>query len=758
MRRLTRAALPVCVIGSLGVLATPWAAGEAWADQEGQAELLAPEQAFQLEAHMDTPDAVQITWRIAPDHYMYRQRFSINAVEAGVRLGKPVFPKGRVKTDEFFGEMEIYESDVSFRVPIESLSDGLGEFAVQATGQGCNEAIGVCFPPVTQSAVVQVAAAPSTAPESLMSEAPEPSGLLDSLQTLMSGGTAQPEFLHPDEAFKFQLTPMDHETLLARFDIEPGYYLYKDKFSVDSDDPDITVTGLELPQGVRKTDEYFGEIVAFYEGFDAQVTLRRAGTGDRSASFRLRYQGCAEDGICYPPIEKNVTLRLPGVSDAAAAGTGADGSPSGGPFTASGAWAVILAFGSGLLLTFTPCVLPMVPILAGIIVGQGGGVTRMRSGGLASIYVLGTAVTYAAIGVVAGLTGEQLQAYFQNVWAIGLVSALLVLMALSMFGLFELKMPSGIQSRLQHRATGLKAGAFGGVFLMGILSALIVGACVSPILISILSLAINRGDPVLGGAIMFAMAMGMGLFLIAMGFGFGHVLPRTGPWMQTVNHFFGLMLLAVVIYLLGAFPQVPVMYLWAVLLIAAAVYLAGSRFPGRPGGGWLQARRGIAVLMLGWGILAALGGLQGNRDILRPVDASALLGNAQPVEHARFQRVTEPDALQQLMRTAGSEGKPVLIDYYADWCVDCVRMEKTTLAEPEVARILNEEFVLVQVDVTDPRDPGTSAIKQSHEIFGPPAMLFFDRQGHEITSMRRYGYMDSDAFLDHIKPLLNEAM
>jgi thiol:disulfide interchange protein DsbD len=551
---------------------------------------------------------------------------------------------------------------------------------------------------------------------------------------------------------------MDHETLLARFHIEPGYYLYKDKFAVDSVDPGMEVTGIDLPQGVRKTDEYFGDIIAFYESFDAKVTLRRADAGARSVSLKLRYQGCAEDGICYPPIEKNVTLDLPGMSDAAAAGTGLGGSSGRGAFPESSVWPVILAFGSGLLLTFTPCVLPMVPILAGIVVGQGGGVTRLRGGGLASIYVLGTAVTYVAIGVVAGLTGEQLQAYFQNVWAIGLVSALLVLMALSMFGLFELRMPSGIQSRLQNRATGLKAGAFGGVFLMGILSALIVGACVSPILISILSLAINRGDPVLGGAIMFAMAMGMGLFLIAMGFGFGHVLPRTGRWMETVNHFFGFMLLAVVIYLLGAFPRVPVMYLWAALFVGAAVYLAGSRASGPRGGKSSRARQGMAVLMLGWGILAVVGGFQGSRDILRPVDASALLGNTQSVEHARFQRVTEPGALQELMRAAGSEGKPVLVDYYADWCVDCVRMEETTFASPEVARTLNEEFVLVQVDVTDPRDPGTSAIKQSHGIFGPPAMLFFDRQGREITSMRRYGYMDSDAFLDHIKPLLNEAM
>lgn len=725
------------------------AAGGAWAQ-----ELMDPEQAFQVSTRMTGSNQLEVTWRIAEDHYMYRQAFSVTAVDGGAVLGEPEFPEGKKKRDEFFGEVETYEQGVVFTVPVTPASNDVEVFDVEAVGQGCNEPVGVCFPPVKKTTTVQLAAAGTQAPQSLMSGQSTDGGVLDTLKGLLDGGAGSSEFLHPDEAFRFEVTPMGGEALLVRFFIEPGYYLYKDKFGVKSETPSVAVTGVELPEGKKKTDEYFGEIEAFYNAVDAQVSLKRHDPNTGEASFQVSYQGCAEDGICYPPIEKQASVRLPGVSDAAAATAGTGTGPSAGPAAGgSRLWPVILAFGSGILLTFTPCVLPMIPILAGIIVGQGGGVTRMRGGALASIYVLGTAVTYAAIGVVAGLTGDQLQAYFQNAWAVGLVAVLLVLMAVSMFGFYELRMPSAIQSRLQHRAAGLKAGAFGGVFLMGAVSALIVGACVSPILISILGLAIQRGDPVLGAAIMFAMAMGMGLFLVAMGFGFGHVLPRTGAWMETVKHVFGVLLLAVAVYLLGAIPEVPVLYLWAALLIGTAVYL-GARVTAGERAGWKVARQGAAAALIAWAVLAVLGGVQGNRDVFMPVNLRALSGAApEQTAGVEFRRASNPEELSGLMQTAREQGKPVMVDYYADWCVDCVRMEKTTFAVPEVARVLERDFVLVQIDVTNPNDPGTRSIKQAHEVFGPPAMLFFDRQGNEVRSLRRYGYMSSGEFLRHIESL-----
>lgn len=723
----------------------------AWAPARAQ-DLLEAGQAFRFEARMAGPDTLEVTWRIADDHYMYRRAFSVSAPQGGVVLGEPDFPAGKKTHDQFFGEVVTYESDVSFTVPVTPIADGLTHFTIEAVGQGCNEPVGVCYPPLTETATIELAADQSSAPQFLMGG----SGSGDAAPVLPGGGAGQSEFLHPDEAFEFQLTPMSHDTLLARFAIAPGYYLYKDKLGIESEDAAVEVARIQWPQGTTKTDEYFGESVVFYQGVDAQVTLARGTTEAETVSFKLSYQGCADDGICYPPIEKTVSLRLPGVGEAVAApDSGATAAGESGFQT--GYWPVLLALVSGVLLTFTPCVLPMVPILAGIIVGQGRHVTRLRGGGLASVYVLGTAATYTAVGVVAGLTGDQLQAWFQNIWAIGLVAVLMVLMALSMFGFYELRMPSGIQSRLQHRATGLKAGAFGGVFLMGMLSALIVGACVSPVLISILGLAINRGDPLLGGAIMFAMALGMGVFLVAMGFGFGYLLPRSGPWMERVKHTFGVLLLGVAVYLLGAIPSVPVLYLWAALLLGTAVYL-GVHGIGSESMGWKVARQVAAVVLVAWSVMAVLGGMQGSRDILAPVDYRALSGapGGQPALHAQFQRVPDQESLARLMTEARAQGKPVMVDYYADWCVDCVRMENTTFSEPRVARTLNERFALIQIDVTDPNDPGTRAIKRAHGVFGPPAMLFFDRQGGEVRGMRRYGYMDSEAFLDHIKPLVSE--
>jgi len=736
----TMRARPVLtVLIALAVLSGGWSPARAQ-------ELLEPGEAFRVEASRASPESVAITWRIAEGHYMYRQRFAVKAPDDGVSLGKPAFPDGRRKHDEFFGEMEVYDSDVTFTVPVRGTD---GAFTLEATGQGCNEPVGVCYPPTTHTVQVQPAAAPQSSLPGAQSSASGDDGVL---QDLLQGGTNRAEFLHPDDAFRFETTVMDHETLLIRFFIEPGYYLYKDKFDLRAVGQGLRVSSTELPAGELEVDEYFGESRVFRDMVDLRVELARDAPGAGTAELRIGYQGCAEDGICYPPIEKTVSVALPGEGEAPLSAIGVDRS-GGGQAWNEGAWPVLMAFGAGLLLTFTPCVLPMIPILGGVIVGQGRAATRLRGGALAAVYVLGTAVTYTGVGIVAGLTGDQLQAYFQNIWAVGIVAGLLVLMALAMFGLFELAMPTGIQSRLHRRAAHIKRGAFGGAFVLGMISALIVGACVSPVLISVLSLAITRGDPWLGGAIMFAMALGMGAFLVVVGLGFGHVLPRAGPWMTAIKHVFGVMLLAVAVYLLGAVPQVPVMYLWAALLAGVALFL-GAGGGARKSLGRKLARQAAALALAAWAVLAVIGGLQGGRDILRPVDTGALLGDGgQTAVHARFRTVSTPGDLAERMQAARAQGKPVMVDYYADWCVDCVRMEKTTFSDPRVADALNDGFVLVQVDVTDPNAPGPRAIKQSHGIYGPPAMLFFNARGEEVSGMRRYGYMDSEAFLRHIEPL-----
>jgi thiol:disulfide interchange protein DsbD len=417
---------------------------------------------------------------------------------------------------------------------------------------------------------------------------------------------------------------------------------------------------------------------------------------------------------------------------------------------------VLAAFGAGLLLAFTPCVLPMVPILSGIIVGQGEThISKWRGGMLSYSYVLGTAVTYTAAGILAGLSGEQLQSYFQNPWAIGTFSTLLVLLALSLFGFYDLQMPGFIQSHLHHRTHHMKGGSYVSAFILGLISALIVGACVSPVLISALGAAITTKDPVLGGAIMFSLAHGQGAILIALGIGAGFLLPKVGKWMDSVKHLFGALLIAVAIYLLGYLPQVPVLFLWAVLLIVSAVYLGATQGLPESAGGWRYLWKGIGTVLLIWGGLALLGGFAGHRDILNPLPLSSVVpgampgaGGAQPVsaEHM-FDRVTLLSDLENRLAAAKAAGKPVILDYYADWCTDCLRMEKATFVDPRVREELRNHFVLLQADVTDPNNPEGKAIKSRFGVYGPPAMLFFAANGEEHRELRTYGFRNVEEFL-----------
>ncbi len=736
--------------------------------QPQDVELLDPDKAFAFSAQPLAPDRIQLTWDIAKDYYMYRDKFRVQLVAGEVILEALQIPPGKLKTDAFFGEVEIYTDRVQIDVPVIRTAASPTSIVIEAHGQGCNEPVGVCYPPMKHSATLQLAAitttppaadpAPAAATGSVAATKPASLNSLKSLRDLLGAGNLNDEFLDPDEAFKLQLAAHDSNTLSAQFSIADGYYLYQDKVKFSSGSPVVRVGDYRLPPGTEKEDEFFGKIIAYYQGFEVAVPLLRAIPDALSVPVKVGYQGCADKGICYPPIEKTIDVSLPAAS-ALIPGTVGRLDPT--PVIEAvekGFWGYILtAFFTGILLTFTPCVLPMIPILSSIIVGQGEGITRGRGGLLAGTYVLGTAVTYTAAGILAGASGDQLQAYFQNIWAIGAVSVLLALLALSMFGLYEIQMPSFIQSRLQTRTQAMQGGTLGVVFVLGVISALIVGACVSPLLIVALGVAIVNADPVLGGAIMFAMAWGMGTFLIVLGLGAGFLLPKAGRWMDTVKHAFGVLLLAVAVYLLGVIPEVPVLYLWGGLLIVTAVYMGATQALPEEASGWRFLWKGVGVFMLIWGVLALLGGMAGQRDILRPLllgplgfgGQSVNVESGGPVEHL-FTRVNSLQQLDDQLARAKQNSQPVMLDYYADWCVDCVRMEQGTFRQPEVNRVLRDRFVLLQVDVTDPNDANTKAIKRRYGVFGPPALLFFAADGRERQDLRRYGYMPPGEFLDHI--------
>lgn len=732
--------------------------------------LLEPDQAFALSVRATGPDTVEATWKIAPGYYLYRDKFKFEPAGAKLRLAEPQIPRGVKKDDPLFGKVETYRKAVTVTLPL-TRDDGLQTAALRITAQGCAD-IGVCYPPQTKTVSVAL-------PAEAMSVAEPRAGKTKALESLAALGSwldprgSQPQFLEPDQAFALDVKPLDAQTLLAEIRIAEGYYLYRDKTRFEAGASPSKLDGYRLPAGKVKDDAYFGKTEVYYDRVLVRLPLKEAANG--AVNLTAHYQGCAEQGICYPPIAKTVKVALTGVPSStpqpvsqALSVPGVD-SGSVAPVGVSGTtlwWALFAAFGTGLLLTFTPCVLPMVPILSSVIVGSSSRrVTKLEGGLLSGAYVLGTAVTYTAAGVIAGATGEQLQAYFQNVWAIGFLAVVFVGLSLSMFGFYDLHLPGFVQTALHKHSADIhlkskhtKVGAYIGVFGMGLIAALIVGACVSPLVISALSVAIVNRDPVLGGAIMFAMAMGMGVILVAVGVGAGYVIPKAGAWMNTIKHVFGVLLLAVAIYLLGALPQVPVLLLWAALLIVLGVYLGATQSLPKDAGGFAYLWKGVGTVLLLWGVLALLGGMAGNRDVLRPVTLPQFAGIAGPTGSAAseaatplFTRISTVAELEQGLAQARAAGRPVIVDYYADWCTDCVRMERATFSNPEVRAAMGR-FVLLQADVTD-TGPESRALKQRLGVLGPPAMVFFGPEGTERQALRFYGFKPADAFLSHLTRL-----
>lgn len=708
-------------------------------------DLLEPERAFAFSAEVISPEEIMATWQIAPGYYMYLDKFGFDADPSGVAIAQVNYPPARTKHDEFFGDVQILEHSARITIALQRSVSDSGELLLSARGQGCNEPVGVCYPPITQTVTLALPAVTPPKSNTVNSVA--------DLQQLLGVAASGPEFLDVDDAFVLKINADGRDMLRAKFTVAPGYYLYRNKLSFETRGGGALAEHT-LPRGKRKQDPYFGEVEIFATDFDAQLPIIPETTA-QEVILIANFQGCAEQGICYPPVEKTFTIALPQVISNAVAsenptttvGQQAEADEGQTVSTRTLVGYLGAAFATGLLLSFTPCVLPLIPILLGTIVGQSG-TRRGRASGLSVVYVLGTVATYAAIGAVAGATGEQLQAYFQNIWAIGAIALILGLMALSMFGFYEIQMPSALQSRLATGSQGLR-GSASMVFILGAASALIVGACVSPLLISVLSIAILNADPWIGAALMSSMALGMGVILVVAGAGATWLIPRSGLWMERVKQAFGVMLLGVAVYLLGAIPTIPVLLLWATLFIITGVYLGAGRTLAVDASGWAVFFKGLGIVLLVWGILAMIGGFSGNRSIMAPVSFSSLIGASGGTSEEKavhFESINSLVALDEALAEAKTTDKKVILDFYADWCTDCVRMEKTTFRDPLVTTALGG-YRLLQVDVTDPDDPGGTAIKKRYGVFGPPAILFFNADGREYQSERRYGFIGADVLV-----------
>jgi thiol:disulfide interchange protein DsbD len=620
-------------------------------------------------------------------------------------------------------------------------------------------------------------------------------GFLSGLSKLgMNVDQEELELLPPDQAFKLTVRVRDENTLVAQFEPAKNYYLYKDKVAFKPQDTATSIEQISLPRGDLKSDVTFGEVEVFHRPFEALISLKRNSSSTDKLTLVATYQGCNEPvGVCYAPINKVIELTLPAAKAAAGAiaaavsreavaasvlGTpkpdaAAELFPSQLPaveteslkiermFETGNFWLILTGFfGIGVLLSFTPCVFPMFPILSGIIANRGEHITKTRGFALSLAYVAGMAITYAAAGIAAGLSGAMLSAMLQNAWVLGSFALIFVVLAFSMFGFYELQLPGFLQSKLSEEAGHLKGGHMASVFGMGALSALIVGPCVAAPLAGALLYISQTRDIVLGGSALFAMALGMGVPLLLLGASAGALLPKAGPWMESIKQFFGVLLIGVAIWLISpVIPPVVHMLLWAALLIISAIYLHAVD-PLRPGASGLQKfMKGLGMISLLTGVALLIGVFSGSRDILQPlskisVAASDTAGKdgseAGRNGHLQFRKIRSVAEFEE--QVLQSRDKYVMVDFSADWCISCKEMERFTFTDPRVQSRL-KDVVLLQADVTA-GTPDDQALLKRFKLFGPPGILFLDREGREVRGVRLIGFQDPERFLAVLNAVL----
>lgn len=557
------------------------------------------------------------------------------------------------------------------------------------------------------------------------------------------GSSSTTQFLPVHEAFRAGIVDADAERIQLQFDVTPEYYLYRHRLKFELLGGDAQITQVNLPDGVERTDEFFGDVEVYYNSLAVVLDVAQ---GDAPASqLRVEYQGCADAGLCYPP--ETLVLDLPAASAHTEPGTAASAATSDN----SSLWlSLLLLFAAGLALTFTPCVLPMVPILTGMVLGREN-IDRTRAFTLSVSYVLGMALTFAGVGALIGLFGAALniQARLQSPWVLGVFAAFFVLFALAMFDVFNLRLPafiSGPAGRLSNRARG---GSIPGAAIMGALSSLVVSPCISAPLAGALIYISATGDA-LGGALrLFALAIGMGvpLILVAM---FGKtLLPRSGPWLNQVKQFFGFGLLAVAIWLLERVIPGPVsLALWAALAAGVAVQL--GLFDREPRSGISRLAQTAALLFAIYSVAALFGALAGNSDPLRPLHTLGS-GNASvsTKETSYFTKVTTADAVRQQLAQAKAAGQPAIVELSADWCISCKVIEREVINHAGVRAGL-DSFVRVQLDVTD-NTADQRAWMTEQQLFGPPAFLFYNQQGQEMADLRIQGEVTRDTFIQHMQ-------
>ncbi len=707
--------------------------------------LLPPDRVFQASAQANKPNEIEIQWLIAKGYSLYRKNMRFESNTPDLTLGEPIIPAGKIKRDEMLGNIEHYRDSVKISLPASYPSDA-SKAQLTIRYQGCAD-IGVCYPP--QETELNV-----TLPAPTIAAAVSP---VDSLVKGFSGiksGLSQQELLPPDQAFQFTAALKDANTVHVSWIAAEGYYLYREKFKLQLvDSGTVKLRAYTLPNGTPKEDEAFGHVEIFHGEVSVDVPLTRTDTSPQIIKLKTNYQGCADRGVCYPPMDKMVDLELPKASTAP---TQSNLSSPAAPLTEQDQFAeslktksfgaTLLAFlGAGLLLSLTPCVFPMIPILSGIIVGKGKNINPKRGFFLSLSYVIASALMYTVFGILAAKLGGNLQATFQQPWIIALFSGIFVLLALSMFGFYNLELPDFVRAKLHNSSEKHRDGSMPGAAIMGALSALIVGPCVAAPLVGALVYISQTGDIFLGGSALFMMGLGMGVPLLIMGASAGKLLPKAGDWLNATNAVFGVLMLGVAVWMLSRIlaPEIT-MLLWALLLILPAIYLNAIDPLPEHSSGWRKLWKGVGITLLAYGLLLLIGFSIGNSNPLKPLNGFGLASAKVAEEGIRFERIASLAELESKIKQANANNQPVMLDFYADWCISCKEMDAYTFTDATVKQTL-AGFRLLQADVTKNSDDD-KALLAKYKLFGPPAILFFTND-KENQALRVIGYQKTPTFL-----------
>lgn len=567
------------------------------------------------------------------------------------------------------------------------------------------------------------------------------------------------ELLDPKVAFVPSGFAVSEDIIAVKYEIAEGYYLYKHSFKFAAPDGNIELSEPVIPPGKKKVDDWFGEV----ETYRHQIVIKLPYTWPQQKPdfvvLQVTSQGCADIGVCFPPQKQFIEVNTTKLVKVEVSDLPVSEQDRLAARLAQGASILTLLtfYGLGILLAFTPCVLPMIPILSGIIVGRGESITTGKAFILSLVYVLAMAVTYTIAGIIVGSSGENIQIWFQNPWVLGIFAAIFVLLSLSMFGFYELQIPSAIQSRLSAISNKQESGTFIGAVIMGFLSALIVGPCVTAPLIGSLIYIADTGDAILGGAALFSLSLGMGTPLIIIGTSAGKLLPKAGGWMDAVKAFFGVVLIAVAIWLISRVtPEMVTMLLYAVLLIGSAIYMGALEPRKESSSQWSPLWKAIGLILLLYGVLLIVGTGIGGGTMMQPLRGlqGSTNGTGAATEHAlEFEQIKGLKGLEQALTEAQESNQPIMLDFYADWCTSCKEMEAYTFTDKDIQATLTA-FKLIQTDVTKDDDED-KALRDKLGVPAPPSIVFFDRKGSEIQGSRIVGYMNAEDFNTRLQQILN---